>query len=322
MKLGLKSNCYNDKSWEETLDTLKENGIFAVEPGAGGFNGKAHCNPKELLKDKSSLVKFKDAADKRGIEITALAVHGNPLHPQKDFGDEHTADLEQAIELAGQLGVKAITCFAGCPGANANSLDPNWITCPFPPYFGDSIIWQWEKKVIPFWIVMAKKAKKAGVKIGFEMHPGDVVYNTEALLMLREKVGYEEIACNFDPSHLFWQGMDPIESLMRLDDMVVHVHAKDCKINERMVKFRGVNDWKHYGDIQNRAWTFRTVGYGHGYDFWNAFVSTLRLIGYDWVLSIEHEDPLMSVNEGIMKSIDFLNTVLLHEPVGKLWWDI
>jgi len=322
MKLGLKSNCYNDKSWEETLDTLKENGIFAVEPGAGGFNGKVHCNPKELLQDKNSLVKFKDAADKRGIEITALAVHGNPLHPQKEFGDEHTADLEEAIVLAGKLGVKAITCFAGCPGANEKSLEPNWITCPFPPYFGDSILWQWEKKVVPFWIEMAKKAKKAGVKIGFEMHPGDVVYNTEALLMLREKVGYEEIACNFDPSHLFWQGMDPIESLIRLDDMVVHVHAKDCKINERMVKFRGVNDWKHYGDIKNRAWTFRTVGYGHGYDFWNEFVSYLPLIGYDWVLSIEHEDPLMSVNEGLLKSIDFLNAVLLHEPVGKMWWEI
>ncbi len=322
MKLGLKSNCYNDKSWEKTLDILKEKGISAVEPGAGGFNGKAHCNPAELLKDSASMKKFKEAADKREIEITALAVHGNPLHPQKSFSKEHTGDVEAAIELAGKLGIKAITCFAGCPGASEESREPNWITCPFPPYFGDSVIWQWKQRVIPFWKEMAKKAKKSKVKIGFEMHPGDVVYNTETLLMLREQVGAEEIACNFDPSHLFWQGMDPIESIMNLKEMIVHVHAKDCKINNRVVKIRGVNDWKHYGDIANRAWTFRTVGYGHGFEFWNDFVSILRLIGYDWVLSIEHEDPLMSVNEGLEKSIEFLNDVLIHEPVGKKWWEI
>ena len=322
MKLGLKSNCYNDRSWEGTLDTLRELGIGVIEPAAGAFNGKAHCNPAELLKDKDSILKFKKAADDRGIEISALAVHGNPLHPQKSFADEHIADLEAAIELAGKIGVRVLTLFAGCPGAAEDAKYPNWITCPFPPYFGDSVIWQWEKKVIPFWKEMVKKAKKAGVVFAFEMHPGDVVYNTEALFMLREKVDAEEIACNFDPSHLFWQGMDPIACINELGKMIVHVHAKDCKILPDIVRIRGVNDWKHYGEITKRAWTFRTVGYGHGVEFWNDFVSTLRMIGYDWVLSIEHEDPLMSVNEGLTKTIDFLNNVMLHEPVGKICWEI
>jgi sugar phosphate isomerase/epimerase len=322
MIIGLKSNCYNDKTWEETLDILKGKGIPAVEPGAGGFNGKAHCNPAKLLEDKGAVKKFKDAADAREIEITALAVHGNPLHPRKSYAEEHTADLLAAIDLAGKIGVKAVTCFAGCPGATEKATEPNWITCAFPPYFGDAVLWQWEKRVIPFWKDVAAKAKKAGVKCAFEMHPGDVVYNPEGLLMLREKVGEEEIACNFDPSHLFWQGIDPIESLIHLKDMIAHVHAKDCRVNERLVRYRGVNDWKHYGDVAGRAWNFRTVGYGHGLDFWNDFVSTLRLVGYDWVLSIEHEDPLMSVEEGIDKSIDFLNTVLIHAPVEKQWWEI
>ncbi len=322
MKLGLKSNCYNDKSWETTLDILKNKGITAVEPGAGGYNGKSHCNPEELLKDKKAMCSFKDAAEEREIEISALAVHGNPLHPQKSYAGEHTSDLLEAIELAGKIGIKAVTCFAGCPGASENSLDPNWITCPFPPYFGESVKWQWEKRVIPFWKEIVKKAKKSKVKIGFEMHPGDVVYNPEALIMLRNKVGEEEIACNFDPSHLFWQGIDPVESITHLGDMIVHVHAKDCKVNERVVRYRGVNDWKHYGNVSGRAWNFRTVGYGHGTNFWNDFVSTLRLIGYDWVLSIEHEDPLMTVEEGIDKSIGFLESVLIHAPVEKQWWEI
>ena len=174
--------------------------------------------------------------------------------------------------------------------------------------------------MIPFWKKLARKAKEAGVKFGFEMHPGDVVYNTEALLKLREEVDAEEISCNFDPSHLFWQGMDPIVSLRCLGNAIVHVHAKDSIINSSVVAFRGVNDWKHYGELAKTAWTFRTVGYGHGVEFSNNFVSTLRLIGYDTVVSIEHEDPLMSANEGLSKAIEFLGKVLIYEKPGEMWW--
>ncbi|MBA7624054.1 Inosose dehydratase [subsurface metagenome] len=254
------------------------------------------------------------------MEISALSCHGNALHPQKSVSDEHTADLVAAIELASKIGVKVINDFAGCPGAGEDAKYPNWITCPWPTYFGDSVKWQWGKKVVPFWKEMAKLAKNAGVKFGFEMHPGDVVYNTEALLKLREEVGAEEISCNFDPSHLFWQGMNPIVCIKKLGNTIVHVHAKDSKVDRSVVDFRGVNDWKHYGDLAKRAWTFRTVGYGHGVEFWNDFVSALRLVGYDGVISIEHEDPLMSANEGLSKAIEFLNKVLLYEKVGEMWW--
>jgi len=297
-------------------------GINAVEPVAGAYNGKAHCDSEEILKNRKKIKKFSDAASIRGIEISALAVHGNPLHPDKSYSNEHIKDLVNAIELAGKIGVKAITCFAGCPGATENSMEPNWVTCPFPPYFSDYIKWQWEKRVIPFWKEIVKKAEKAKVYIAFEIHPGDVVYNTELFLKLKENVDSEYIACNFDPSHLFWQGMDPIICIKRLGNAIVHVHAKDCKLEEDTIKFRGVNDWKDYSDINNRAWNFRTCGYGHGIEFWNDFVSTLRKIGYDGVLSIEHEDPLMSVNEGLKKTIKFLKDIMLHEDVGKMWWEI
>lgn len=321
MKIGLNSNSFRDRTWEETLDILREYSIEAVEPGVGGFSGKKHCNPAELLKDKDDLKKFKKAAESRNIEISALAVHGNPLHPQKSFAEDHIADLEAAIELAGKIGVKVLTCFAGCPGAAEDAKYPNWITCPWPEYFGDGIKWQWEKRVIPFWREMVKKAKKAKLSFGFEMHPGDVIYNTETLLLLRNKVGAEEIGCNFDPSHLFWQGMDPIICIMNLKEAIVHVHIKDCKIFDHIVSFRGVNDWKNYNEISKRAWTFRTMGYGHDIYFWKDFVSALRMIGYDGVLSIEHEDQLMSRNDGLRKTINLLNNVMPNEPVGKLWYE-
>ena len=320
MKLGVMANCFGDKSWEEACKAASDAGLKAIEPGVGGFVGNAHCNPTDLLKDENAMKNFVETAKGNGLEISAFACHGNPLHPQKSISDEHTADLKAAIKLAPKVGVKVITCFAGCPGAGEDAKYPNWITCPWPPYFGDSVKWQWEKKVVPFWKEMTKLAKDAGIKFGFEMHPGDVVYNTEVLLKLRVEVGAEEISCNFDPSHLFWQGMDPIICIRRLGDVIVHVHAKDSKVDKSVVDFRGANDWKHYGEIAKRAWTFRTVGYGHGAQFWNDFVSALRLVGYDGVISIEHEDPLMSVTEGLNKAIEFLSKVILYEKSSEMWW--
>ncbi len=319
MKLGVMANCFSDRSWEEAVKAAKASGLSAIEPGSGGFVGKAHCDPEVLLKDEDTRKKFLDVVKSQDMEISALAVHGNPLHPDKKISDEHLHDIINTMKLAEMIDVKVINLFAGCPGAGGDAKYPNWITCPWPPYFGEAVQWQWEKKVIPFWREMAKRAKGAGVKFGFEMHPGDVVYNPEALLKLRDAVG-EEISCNFDPSHLFWQGIDPLIAIKMMGKIIVHVHAKDSRIDKGVVEWRGVNDPKHYSDVAHRAWTFRTCGYAHDKLWWNSFVSNLRLIGYDGVISIEHEDPLMSANEGLNKAVAFLQDVLLYEDVGEMWW--
>jgi sugar phosphate isomerase/epimerase len=319
MKLGVMANAFIEKSWEDACKAAKEAGLDAIEAGSGGFVGKTHCNPQELLKDRESIKKWVAVAEKNGLEISALSCHGNMLHPDKKISKQHISDFESSVELASKIGIKAVNNFAGCPGGCEDDKTPNWITCPWPTNFGDSIKWQWEKKLIPFYQEMTKKLKKAKVSVAFEMHPGDMVYNPEALLMLREAAG-EEICCNFDPSHLFWQGIDPIVALKRLGNSIIHVHAKDSTTDTLVTDFRGVLDWKNYTEIAKRAWTFRTVGYGHSYSFWNEFVSTLRLIGYDGVLSIEHEDPLMSSNEGLTKAISFLKGVLIYTKPGEMWW--
>ena len=319
MKLGVFTALFGDKSFGEAVRLVREAGLEAIEVGAGGFVGKKHCNPGELLRDESARKKFVDTYKSLDLEISALSSHGNPLHPDKKVSEEHKNDIINTVKLAGKIGVKVVNGFAGCPGAGEDAKYPNWITCPWPPYFIDAVKWQWDKKVIPFWKEMAKIARDNGVKFGFEMHPGDVVYNPEALLKLKDSVG-DEIACNFDPSHLFWQGIDPLVVIKLMGNLIVHVHAKDSKIDEGVVKWRGVNDWKHYGEISKRAWTFRTCGYGHDQLWWNSFVSALRLSGYDGVISIEHEDPLMSANEGFKKAVSFLKDILLYEPVGEMWW--
>ncbi|MCD6407770.1 sugar phosphate isomerase/epimerase [bacterium] len=320
MKLGVFIVLFGDKTLEEALDKVKELGLDAVEIGTGNYPGDAHCKVDELLEDEGKLKEFKNAIEKRGLEISALSCHGNPLHPDEKIAKQHRETQRKTILLAEKLGVPRIITFSGCPGDSENAKYPNWVTCPWPPDFTEILKWQWEEKVIPYWKEEVEFARKHNVKeICLEMHPGFVVYNPETLLKLREAAG-EEIGANFDPSHLFWQGIDPIAALWKLKGAVYHVHAKDTKINPYTTKVNGVLDTKSYLDEPNRSWIFRTVGYGHGADFWNDFVSTLRMIGYDGVLSIEHEDSLMSIDEGLKKAVDFLKNVIIREPKPKAWW--
>ena len=164
-------------------------------------------------------------------------------------------------------------------------------------------------------------AAKHGVRIAFEAHPGMVVHNPEDIVRLR-KAGGKNLGANLDPSHFFWQGIDPVEAARFLGEnkCIFHVHAKDCAVDPRNAGIFGNLDTKSYGQMKDRAWVFRTVGYGHGDSFWKPFVSMLRLYGYDGVLSIEHEDSLMSVNEGFEKAVAYLKGILLTEKAGRAWW--
>ncbi|NQT21220.1 MAG: sugar phosphate isomerase/epimerase [Planctomycetes bacterium] len=319
MKLGVMTALFAQNSLDEMLKYCKDSGLDAVEICAGGYPGTPHAKVSELVKTAKAAREFKAKVEGCGLAISALSCHGNPLHPNKAIAKEHQADHRNAVRLAEKLGVEVVINFSGCPGDCEQSKHPNWVTCPWPDDFSEVVAWQWEKKVIPYWHKEAKFAAEHGVKLAFEMHPGFCVYNTETMLKLRENCG-KNIGANFDPSHLFWQGMDPIVSLRALKGAVFHVHAKDCRVDPQNSLENGVLDTKSYGDEINRSWIFRTVGYGHGEDFWRNFVSELRLIGYDGVISIEHEDSLMSVDEGFQKAVAFLKDVLLTESPGAMWW--
>ena len=168
---------------------------------------------------------------------------------------------------------------------------------------------------------MTAFAAEHGIKkIAFEMHPGVCVYNPETLMKLRNLVGSDLIGANFDPSHLFWQGIDPVYAIRYLGKAIYFFHAKDTKIDEINTKTHGVLDTKHYGDEIHRSWIFRSVGYGHDYQVWKDMMSALRMVGYDDAISIEHEDSLMTPNEGLQKAIAFLKEVLMYEDKGAMWW--
>ena len=314
MKLSVLANLYHDKTLEETLQTLTALGVHTVELGAGGYPGKAQCNPAELLADEAKYDAFINTLKKYDVTVCALAVHGNALHPDQAIAAAFDSDFRDAVRLAGKMGVDTVITFSGCPGDHDGAKYPNWVTCPWPEDFLAILDWQWNEKLIPYWKEAGAFALANGVsRIAFEMHPGFCVYNPETLLKLRAAVG-PVIGANFDPSHLIWQGMDPVAAIRELAGAIYHVHAKDTKIDSYNTAKNGVLDTKHYGDELHRSWIFRTVGYGNNETYWRDLVSNLRLCGYDRVLSIEHEDSLMTLDEGLKKAIDFLNPVIISDP--------
>jgi sugar phosphate isomerase/epimerase len=272
-----------------------------------------------MLDNPSELETFQKKLADNGFSISALSCHGNALHPDPAFSSKSQEVSEKTIRLAAKLGVPVVIDFSGCPGDSDNAKFPNWVTCPWPPEYLDVLDWQWEKKVAPYWIKHAQFANDHGVKVAIEMHPGFVVYSPETLLKLRSIAG-KTIGCNYDPSHMFWQGIDPIKAIRVLGDAIFHVHAKDTQIYDYNLPKTGVLDTKKYTDEQNRAWIFRSVGYGHDAAWWKEFISTLRMYGYDYVLSIEHEDTTMSPDEGLTKGAAFLNTIVINDQPTAPWW--
>jgi sugar phosphate isomerase/epimerase len=318
MRVGVFTPLLSPFSLGDVLKKLAAHQISTVELGTGNYPGDAHCK-LSMLNDRAELGTFKQTLAEHGVSISALSCHGNPLHPDRALAKQHQEVSRKTIRLAEKLGVPVVVEFSGCPGDSPHAKYPNWVTCPWPPDYLDVLKWQWEKVVSPYWIKQAKFAADHGVKIAIEMHPGFVVYSPETLLRLREIAG-PGVGCNYDPSHMFWQGIDPIAAIRLLGDAIFHVHAKDTQIYDRNLPITGVLDTKPYTDERHRAWIFRTCGYGHGEGWWREFVSTLRMFGYDSVLSIEHEDSLLSAEEGLSRAASFLNQIVLKQAVGAAWW--
>ncbi len=324
MKIGIFTALFGDKNLTETLDIVKAEGIEAVEFGAGAYPGEAHISPDKLIESKEARDQLMKEVESRGLTISAISCHGNPIHPVKSVAQAHHDAFVKSVKVASLLGVPCVNGFSGCPGDHPGAVNPNWVTCAWPDEYRDVLEWQWNSVVIPYWKEQAAFLRQHNVKFCIEMHPGFVCYSNDTLLKLRHGVGADGdfIGANFDPSHLWWQGIDPIAAVRELAQQgaLYHVHAKDTKIDAYNSARNGNLDTKSYGLISERSWVFRSVGYGHGVEWWKDFCSTLRTFGYDYVLSIEHEDGLMSPMEGLRKAVSVLKESVISESAGPMFW--
>jgi sugar phosphate isomerase/epimerase len=320
MKLGLFTPVFGTLNQDDMLAKVRALGkIQAIELGTGGWPGHDHLDVDALVNDERGTDRLKGKLADAGLTISALSCHGNPLHPDKKTAQAYDDTFRKTVCLAKRLDVPVVVTFSGCPGDSDDAKHPNWITTPWPPEFLDVLEWQWEKKAIPYWREAGRFASEHGVKVALEAHPGFIVYNVESMLKLRAVCG-PNVGINFDPSHFFWQGVDVPAAIRALGDAIFHVHAKDVALDRHNVAVNGVLDTKTYRRMAERSWLFRSVGWGHDELEWKRIVTALRLAGYDYVMSIEHEDALASIDEGLKAAIDLLSRVILTEQPVEAWW--
>lgn len=320
MQIGVVANVLQDKTLKEALQIFHDLGIKKIEPGCGGFAGKAHIDPERLLSSPEEIEELKNNLKENDISISALSCHGNPVHPDKAKAKAYRDDMCNTVRLAQELGVDTITCFSGCPGDCEQSQNPNWVTCAWPDDYLKILDYQWNEILIPYWKSFVSFARDFGVnKIAFELHPGFCVYNVDTMLRLRNAVG-PELGVNFDPSHLLWQGMNPVTVIRAFEGMIFHVHAKDVCIDHSNTERNGVLDTKHYSDEAHRSWLFRTIGYGNDAKYWKDIFSELRKTGYDGTISIEHEDSIINRMEGLQHAVDMIRDCAIFAPRSGMWW--
>ena len=320
MKIGLYTDSL-EQPFAEALDWVAKHGIEAVEIGTGNFSPARHCDLDGLLANEANRTLFSEAIEARGLTLSALNCNGNLLDPHPQRRETSQDVYFKTVELANKLGIDTIVTMSGCPGDPDGGTYPNWVTHFWQPEFKQIVDWQWTEEVTPFWEKAGSFAADRGVRVAIEMHPGQCVYNTATLLRLREIAG-SALGANVDPSHLFYQGMDPLLVIRNLgSDSIFHVHAKDARIEPHETALNGVIDLRHEKEASNRSWSYCTLGFGHGEEWWRGFVSALRAVGYYGALSIEHEDLMMSSEEGIIKSVEFLERLVPRTlGEGTLHW--
>jgi sugar phosphate isomerase/epimerase len=324
MELGAYTACLHDRSLPEALKILQDMGLTSAEINAGGFIPAPHLPIAELLSGTVARQEYLGQFEQAGITLTGLNVNGNPLNPDPEVGPRHAQDLRQAITLAGALGVGRIVAMSGLPAAHPGGRAASWVVNPWDSQFLDTLDYQWREVVIPFWTDIESRARDAGVKVCIEMHPHNVVFNPGTMERLATEINATHVGAEMDPSHLFWQGIDPIAAIEKLGDLVYHAAAKDTRINEPNCRVYGVLDDRFERvpaeanpvsiggrNTLNRwpadaSWQFVAVGRGHGQDFWAGFLKALYAVDPGIAVNIEHEDAELGQIEGLRLAADNL----------------
>jgi sugar phosphate isomerase/epimerase len=321
MKFGAYTSCMHDRSLSDAIDLMKPLGLTSLELNVGGFFPTPHIHVDQLVVSASAREEFLEGLAASGMELTALMVSGNPLHPDQRVGYRHAHDLRRAIVLAELLGVSTIVAQSGNPGGYAGSTMPSWVVSPWDSVYLDQLDYQWNDVAIPFWKDIDARAGTAGVRVAVEMHPHQLVYNPPTLTRLMESTG-ENIGCEMDPSHLFWQGVDPVLTIRSYGDRVFLAAAKDTKIHEENLRRNGFlnNNWRRSGPNglsigadytvndypDDPSYEFVAVGNGHDLEFWAEWLRALHDVRPDIAVNIEHEDVNLTTLQGIQISRDTL----------------
>jgi sugar phosphate isomerase/epimerase len=305
IRLGLVTEAFIDRPLEAVMDWLVRAApeITDLEIGAGCYAPTDHCDRVALLADAAARGRWLTAIEQRGLRVAALNAWGNPLHPQ--IGARHDAELRETIRLAAELGVDTLVAMAGCPGAADGDPVPHFAGGGWLPYLEGVYEWQWEERIAPYWSELSAFARREHPQlvICLELHPGTVAHNVDTFDRLAA-LG-DNLAANIDPSHFFWQHMDTQAIVAHLGGRVGHAHAKDLAFQAEHLALNGLLDQRWPHDPERMPWNFATVGDGHDGDWWAAFTDALDATSAH-TIAIEHEDPFVPAEEGVVRAARLL----------------
>lgn len=324
MNIGVNTLFLLPFDFEEGLDFAQKQGVEMIEIACLGEASRKYCDLPKLLSDPEALKRWKGALDDHGFTISAYSAHGNGLSPDPAEARQYSEHFRRVCRLAEATGVDLLTLNAGSPPGAPGDSCPCWVVDPTNARNRAILRWQWEERVIPFWREHAAVARDHGCRLAFEPWIGDIVHTPVTVMKLREAIG-PIVGCNLDPSHLFVQHIDVLETIAYLGDRLLHVHIKDTRMEPRNLKLQGLLDTTQTpSNPEKRSWTFNLIGWGHDRRFWRDFITTLRFIGYEGALSVEMECDYMDVREGLEKSIQFLKPLVMGPPPGKGtgWWEL
>ncbi|MDX8440971.1 sugar phosphate isomerase/epimerase family protein [Mesorhizobium australafricanum] len=310
MKIGMITDSLGNLSFDEMLRASAELGLETLEFACGNWSSAPHIDLAAMLESAATRGEFVAKVRDHGLTIAALNCSGNPLHPGPQ-GKKHRQVTEDTIRLASLMGIDRVVMMSGLPGGPGDA-NPNWIITDWPPECADIQRYQWDDCIIPYWRDLVKFANDLGIrKLCLELHGHQAVYNVQTLFRLRDAVG-ETVGANYDPSHPMWMGADPLAAVRKLGSAIYYVHAKDTRVEPVPAGIDGVLDARPPTLLAERAWNYITLGYGHGETWWRQFCTALKQAGYDDVLSIEHEDMMLSPMEGMRKSVALLRNVAIN----------
>jgi sugar phosphate isomerase/epimerase len=305
VKIGLVTDSLAHLPLPALLETAAGMGVQTLEFGCGNWSSAPHLKLDALLASAAARRDFMADIESLGMSISALNCSGNPLHPGAG-GAAHRAVTEKTIRLAREMGIGRVVMMSGCPGGPGDA-NANWITTAWPPETARVLAWQWDEVLIPYWRDLVAQAGET--RLCLELHGQQNVYNVATMRRLRAAVG-PTVGANFDPSHLFWMGADPLAAIPALGEAIFHVHAKDTRIDFENAACNSLIDTTEMADLAHRSWSYVTLGHGHSENWWVEFCAALRIAGYDDTLSIEHEDVALPPEEGVRQSVDILRAAL------------
>ncbi|MBC8263236.1 MAG: sugar phosphate isomerase/epimerase [Anaerolineales bacterium] len=298
MKIGVMSAAFPNLSLEELATWASDSGFGmlelacwpTVEGKARKYGGVAHIDVDSLTPTKASEINGMLA--EKGLEISSLGYYPNPLHPDPAHREQVVAHLKKVIVGAETLGVDIVGAFVG------RSWNPELIGRDWNKHLDHNF-----EEFMKVWPGLVRFAAERNVKIAIENCPmlwantwpgGSNLPHSPALIhRMFEAVPDENFGLNFDPSHLVWQQIDYLRFIYDFGDRIIHVHAKDMAIDEEMFYQDGILGCGFRWQIPRLP--------GQGLIDWQELVAALYDVGYDFVLSIEHEDANWEATEELIK---------------------